>query len=222
MAINIPMGVCTRKSGAFLGERARDAMTSTAITPEDLRSTIGTPAAPRLIDVRTPAEFESQHIAGSYNVPLDLLREHRDEIAGHLDDDVVLICRSGQRASQAEEALRRAGLPNVHVLNGGIVGWERAGFSVTRGAQRWDLERQVRLVAGSIVAVGVLSSLVVPGAQWVAFAVGVGLMFAAMSNTCAMGMLLAKLPYNRTKSACDAPTIVAQLAGSASGRGGRR
>jgi rhodanese-related sulfurtransferase len=197
-------------------------MTPTAITPEDLRNAIGTPSAPRLIDVRTAAEFESQHIAGSYNVPLDLLREHRDEIAGHLDDDVVLICRSGQRAGQAEEALRRAGLPNVHVLEGGIVGWERAGFDVKRGVQRWDLERQVRLVAGTIVAASLLVSLILPGAQWVAFAVGAGLVFAAVSNTCTMGMLLAKLPYNRSSSTCDAPTIVAQLAGPAKGRGGRR
>ena len=72
--------------------------------------------APRILDVRTPAEFESAHIPGSYNVPLDLLREHRDELARHIDEDVVLVCRSGGRATQAEQALGQVGLPGLRVL----------------------------------------------------------------------------------------------------------
>lgn len=123
---------------------------------------------------------------------------------------MVLVCRSGQRAAQAEETLRRAGLSNVHILTGGIIAWQAGGFAVKRGAQKWDLERQVRLAAGLIVALSVLASLVVTGAQWVAFAIGVGLTFAAVTNTCAMGMLLARLPYNRGAK-CDAQTVVSQL-----------
>lgn len=61
---------------------------------------LSSPAPPRVIDVRTPGEFETVHIAGAYNVPLDLLREHRSEIRAHLDDDVVLVCHSGQRAAR--------------------------------------------------------------------------------------------------------------------------
>lgn len=68
-------------------------------------------AKPRLIDVRTPGEFETVHIPGSYSVPLDLLREHRAELRAHLGEQVVLICRSGQRAAQAEQALADADLP---------------------------------------------------------------------------------------------------------------
>ncbi|WNG87567.1 rhodanese-like domain-containing protein [Mycobacterium sp. ITM-2016-00317] len=190
-------------------------MTSPASTPTTINShaldqmlTSATP--PRVLDVRTPGEFETAHIAGSYNVPLDLLREHRDEIVKHLDQQVVLVCRSGQRATQAEATLREAGLCNVHVLDGGITSWEASGFTVNRGAQRWDLERQVRLVAGSIVLTSILGSIAVPKLKWVAGAIGGGLTFAALSNTCAMGMLLAKLPYNRGGS-CDARTIVSQL-----------
>jgi hypothetical protein len=150
---------------------------------------------------------------GAYNVPLDLLREHRDEISSHLDQDIVLVCRSGQRAAQAEDTLRRAGLTNVHVLDGGLAAWEATGFAVNRGAQRWDLERQVRFVAGLIVALSVLASVLVPGAKWVAFAIGGGLAFAALTNTCAMGMLLARLPYNRGAT-CDLQAVVAQLVDS--------
>lgn len=68
----------------------------------------------------------------------------------------------------------------------------------------------MRLVAGLIVAVSILASILVPGLKWVAFAIGAGLTFAAATNTCAMGMLLAKLPYNRGAS-CDLRTVVAQL-----------
>ena len=178
-----------------------------------LNAALDSAVPPRVIDVRTPGEFETAHIAGAYNVPLDLLREHRDEIIRHLDEDVVLVCRSGQRAAEAEETLRSAGLSNVHILGGGITAWEASGFAVNRGTQRWDLERQVRLVAGSIVLSSILGSIAAPKLKWVAGAVGGGLTFAALSNTCAMGMLLAKLPYNRGAT-CDGPTIVSQLVGS--------
>ena len=172
-----------------------------------------TGAGPRLIDVRTPGEFETAHIPGAYNVPLDLLQEHRDEIAQHLDEDVVLICRSGQRASSAGQTLREAGLPNVSILDGGMTAWQDKGFGVRRGAQRWDLERQVRLVAGSIVLGSVLGSIASPKLKWVAAGIGAGLTTAALTNTCAMGMMLAKLPYNRGASG-DAQTVVEQLIGS--------
>jgi len=182
----------------------------TTINSADLRILLQSASPPRVLDVRTPAEFDAVHMPGAYNVPLDLLREHRDEISSHLDQDIVLVCRSGQRAAQAEDTLRRAGLTNVHVLDGGLAAWEATGFAVNRGAQRWDLERQVRFVAGLIVALSVLASVLVPGAKWVAFAIGGGLAFAALTNTCAMGMLLARLPYNRGAT-CDLRTVVAQL-----------
>ena len=186
-------------------------MTSpTTIDSADLRTLMESATPPRVLDVRTPAEFDTVHMPGAYNVPLDLLREHRDEILSHVDQDVVLVCRSGQRAGQAEESLRKAGLINVHVLDGGITAWEANGFAVSRGAQRWDLERQVRLVTGLIVALSILASIVVPGSKWVAFAVGAGLAFAALTNTCAMGMLLARLQYNRGAT-CDLRTVVAQI-----------
>lgn len=164
----------------------------------------------RVLDVRTPAEFESAHIPGSYNIPLDLLKEHRSELAGALDRQVVLVCRSGQRAEQAGEALAQAGLTDVRVLAGGISDWERSGHDLVRGRQRWDLERQVRLVAGSIVLASVLVSIVVPPAKWVAAALGAGLTFAALTNSCAMGALLSRLPYNR-RGAGDPRAAVEQL-----------
>jgi len=167
---------------------------------------------PRLIDVRTPGEFATAHIPGSANVPLDLLRAHRDELRAHLDERVVLVCRSGQRAGQAERVLAAAGLPHLRVLRGGIVAWQAAGAPVRTGPERWDLERQVRLVAGSIVLTAVLVSTVFPPAKWAAAGIGGGLAVAALTGTCAMGTLLSRLPYNRGPRT-DLDAVLAALAG---------
>ncbi|MGL5817620.1 MAG: rhodanese-like domain-containing protein [Phycicoccus sp.] len=171
--------------------------------------------APRVLDVRTPAEFESVHVPGSYNLPLDTLREHREEIARHLDEEVVLLCRSGHRAAQAERALVEAGLSRVHVLQGGMTAYQAAGGAVVRGPQRWDLERQVRLVVGTVVLVSVLLGAVVEPVTWVAGAVGAGLAVAALTDSCLLGALLARLPYNRSASR-DPRVVVEQLAGTGS------
>ncbi|MEN1890860.1 rhodanese-like domain-containing protein [Streptomyces mirabilis] len=182
------------------------------LDPATLRDLTQDGDGPRLLDVRTPGEFRTAHIPGSYNVPLDTLREHRDELLHHLDEDVILICRSGARAAQAEQALAEAGLPNLRVLDGGVMAWETAGGPLTRGPERWDLERQVRLVAGTIVVVTGIVGLFVPGLHLIGTAVGAGLAFAALTNTCALGMLLAKLPYNRGPRT-DLDTVVAALRG---------
>lgn len=183
---------------------------SPTVDPADLQELLQSGTGPRLIDVRTPAEFESAHIPGAYNVPLDLLREHRGEIAEHLDENIVLVCKSGQRATSAGEALHGVGLPNLQILEGGITAWQARGYEVRHGTQHWDLERQVRLVAGSIVLTSILGSLLRPKLKWVAAGIGAGLTTAALTNTCTMGMLLSKLPYNRGP-VCEAQSIVDQL-----------
>lgn len=175
-------------------------MTPTVDAPT-LAERLGNPTGPEptLIDVRTPAEFEAGHIPGAVNVPLNELRGSLDRLCQVLDDhhDVVLVCRSGQRAGQAQQALQAAGLPRASVLTGGLADWEATGGPVNRGRQAWELERQVRLVAGALVVASVLASIAVPAAKWFAAAVGAGLVVAALTNTCAMGMALAKMPWNQ-------------------------
>jgi rhodanese-related sulfurtransferase len=165
----------------------------------------------RILDVRTPAEFESAHIPGSYNVPLDTLGEHAAELERHLEVPVVLVCRSGMRASRAGQTLAAAGMTNMVILDGGMQAWDDGRRPVKRGTQRWDIERQVRLVAGTLVLAGIVGSLFVPGLKYLSGAVGAGLAFAAISNTCMMGNLLSKLPYNRGAATCDVGTVVSQL-----------
>ena len=162
-----------------------------------LRNLLATHRVSRLIDVRTPGEFQTAHIPGSHNVPLPLLSDHGDTLGAHLDGPVVLVCRSGRRAATARQVLADAGLPDLRVLTGGLNAWQAIGGPLITGTPRWDLERQVRLVAGGGVLLSLLAGTVVPAARWGAAFIGAGLTFAAVSDTCALGMLLAKLPYNR-------------------------
>jgi rhodanese-related sulfurtransferase len=164
-----------------------------------------------VLDVRTAAEYETAHIPGSIRVSLDELRAEADTVASLLPDHAVVVCRSGQRAQQACQALAATGRDDLRLLDGGLQTWEREGRSIARGRERWDLERQVRLVAGSLVLTGVLASLAWPPALLLAGGVGAGLAFAATTNTCAMGMLLARLPYNRG-AACETPRITDRFA----------
>jgi rhodanese-related sulfurtransferase len=161
----------------------------------------------RLLDVRTPAEYQTVHIPGAYNVPLDTLAEHAREIH-NVQDPVILVCQSGQRARTADEALRKGGMPNLHVLEGGVNGWIAAGQPVVRGVRRISLERQVRIFAGALAATGGILALGL--SPWFALLpalVGSGLVFSGITDTCGMALLLARLPYNRS-AACDVHAMV--------------
>ena len=185
------------------------------LTPHDLVRLLRENPETRLLDVRTPGEFEAQHIVGAYNVPLDTLAEHGPEIRAGVAAPVVLVCLSGGRARRAEAALRTAGMTNLHVLDGGMTGWTAAGHPVRRGAPRMSLERQVRIAAGTLAATGGFLALFAnPMFAAIPAFVGSGLVFAGVTDTCAMGLLLARLPYNRPAS-CDVPAMVRALAAGA-------
>jgi len=181
----------------------------TPILPAELRRLIADDPETRIIDVRTGAEFETAHIEGSFNVPLDLLAEQVRHIAD-VHHPVVLVCQSGGRATTAQAKLRSAGKTNLRVLDGGMGAWLAAGGEVVRGEESWSLERQVRGIAGGLVLGSILASVVVPKARFLAGGIGFGLAFSALTNTCAMGNLLGRLPYNRGP-ACDLDRVLAEM-----------
>ena len=149
------------------------------------------------------------HVTGPLGVPA-LLTPHAGELARKVTQPVVLVCASGGRASQAERRLAEAGMDNVKVLTGGITDWQAKGGAVRRVKSRWGLERQVRLVAGSLVLGSIVASIWAPPMRYVAGLIGAGLTFSAVTNTCGMAMVLAKLPYNRSASS-DIDAAVAAL-----------
>jgi rhodanese-related sulfurtransferase len=170
----------------------------TALAPQTLRSWVIEHQDLIVIDVRSAAEFESQHIRGSYNVPLPLLSEHTDELAARLGSRVVLVCQSGARAEQARQRLAKSGIDTAYVLTGGVPGFTAAGGDVVKGKDRWELERQVRLAAGSLVVLGLAGGkFVSPRIRTLAGVIGAGLTFSAATNTCAMGQAIAAMPWNK-------------------------
>lgn len=174
-------------------------MPAATLAPTDVNRQLaeGNGQAPALVDVRSPAEFETVHIPGSHNIPLDRLEEAAATLAAG-SRDVVVVCQSGQRSQQAQRQLAGAGADGVHVLDGGLQAWQEAGGQVVRGKQKWGLERQVRLAAGSLVLAGVVGSVAWDDSlKYLSGAVGAGLVVAALTNTCGMAHVLARLPYNR-------------------------
>ncbi len=151
-----------------------------------------------LLDVRTPAEFKSMQLDGALNIPLDQLAGHPEVAAIPSATKLLLICASGPRADKAQRLLSDAGFTDLQVLPGGMNAWSAAGHPVIRGQATMSLERQVRIAAGFLVFTGVMLGLFVhPGFYGLSAFVGAGLMFAGITDTCAMGLLIAKLPWNR-------------------------
>ncbi|MFM8980811.1 MAG: rhodanese-like domain-containing protein [Planctomycetia bacterium] len=161
-------------------------------------------AAPQVLDVRTEAEHASESIAGARLVPLHELGSRLDVVRA-MAAPRLLLCRTGRRAAEARELLQRHGLGGLVVIEGGLEGWKAAGGPVERGAERMSLERQVRIAAGALVVLGTaLGWFVQPGFFGLAAFVGAGLVFAGVTDTCAMGMLIARMPWNRVKGAAGA------------------
>ena len=153
----------------------------------------------KLIDVRTPAEFETLHATGAQNVPLNTLDPDSLKDA---EKTIAVICQSGQRSVKASSQLHAAGIKNVVSVDGGTAAWQKAGLPVTRGIQTISLERQVRIAAGSIALAGSVAAIVsgnVYLAGIPAF-IGAGLAFAGITDTCGMALMLAKMPWNNRKA----------------------
>lgn len=174
-------------------------MTVTSISPKQLHDLVQSGASVELIDVRTPVEFREVHVDFARNVPLDQLDAPQFAASRHgAGQPLYVICRSGNRGKQACEKLLAAGCPNVINVAGGTQAWDEAGLPVVRGKKAISLERQVRIAAGSLVLIGsALGAFVSP--YWIGLAafVGAGLVFAGVTDTCGMGLLLARMPWNQ-------------------------
>jgi rhodanese-related sulfurtransferase len=150
-----------------------------------------------IIDVRTPSEYRSEHIDGASNVPLSEIDRHVENLRRY--KHVYVHCASGNRSIQACEKLNSLGLDNLVNVAGGINAWKDAGFPIYKDKSApLPIMQQVQVAAGSLVLVGVLMSLIV-NPLWVLLSgfVGAGLTFAGFSGTCTMGLILARMPWNR-------------------------
>jgi rhodanese-related sulfurtransferase len=173
-----------------------------SIIPEQLAELDKRGEAVELIDVRTPAEFAELHVPFARNIPLDRLEPEELVVQRNerLSEPLYVICHSGSRGRQACEKLKAAGLNAINI-EGGTAAWSAAGLPVVRGRKTMSLERQVRIAAGSLIFIGtVLGYFVHP--YWIALAgfIGAGLVFSGVTDTCGMGILLARMPWNEARS----------------------
>ncbi|MEU4148737.1 rhodanese-like domain-containing protein [Streptomyces sp. NPDC026659] len=169
-----------------------------------------------VIDVRTPAEYASGHLPGALNIPLDRLRHALPDLRHAADrGDLLMVCASGNRSTNACRTLAEQGIPAA-TLTGGTHAWATAGHDLHRPTARdtrtgWTMERQVRCTAGALVLLGLLLGLLVhPAFQLLSAGVAAGLVFSALTDTCGMAALLSKLPHNRPRPA-DLATMLAAL-----------
>ncbi len=174
-------------------------------TVHEINELLETGGECQVIDVREFSEFNSERIAEAQLMPLSNFEKHADEI-DH-SKPVYLMCRSGNRAKTAADKLAAKGFTDIHVIQGGMTAWAGADLPIIRGGSKvWSLERQVRFTAGLIVLAGVLLSVFVsPYFIVLSGFVGAGLMFSGVTDTCGMGMILARMPWNRAPLTCEAP-----------------
>ncbi|MEV5597455.1 rhodanese-like domain-containing protein [Streptomyces sp. NPDC052496] len=170
-----------------------------------------------VVDVRTPGEYAAGHLPGAHNIPLDHLATALPALkAAAARGELLMVCASGNRSATACEQLAAADVPAT-TLTGGTAAWTAQGYPVERAANSgartvWPMERQVRLAAGSLVVAGLALGARYRQARWLSAAIGGGLVFSAVTDTCGMASVLARFPHNRPRAA-DFDATLASLGG---------
>ena len=167
-------------------------------TVNELCQLLARDPATQIIDVREYSEHAAERLAGAKLLSLSALDQNCKEI--NPQQTAYLLCRSGARATQAANKLTANGFDNLTIVEGGLMAWKAAGLPVEAGSSKvWSLERQVRFTAGSFVLLGMLLSYFVhPYFIALSGFIGAGLVFSSVTDTCGMGMVLAKMPWNQS------------------------
>ena len=173
-----------------------------------------------IIDVRTPAEHQSQHLLRDHdNVPLDQLNPKNFAEAHKLnpESNIYILCRSGTRAKTAADKFIAEGYNNVHVIDGGIMACETDGHDIfcadTISVKGFNfgalsLDRQVRVIAGAMVVAGVLLGGFIGSAFYlISLFVGAGLIYAGITDTCGLATVLSRAPWNQAIPATNTCSI---------------
>ncbi|MDP1574639.1 MAG: rhodanese-like domain-containing protein [Coxiellaceae bacterium] len=151
-----------------------------------------------LIDVRQPEEYHAVHISEAQLIPLGELEEHR--IPDMTNKKIIVHCKLGPRGRTAGEKLqtKNPGL-DVYNMEGGIVAWESAGFKVLKqGKAPFSIDRQVQVTIGGGIILGlILGYFVAPAFLLLSAFFGAGLLFAGITGTCRLAIVMAKMPWNK-------------------------
>ena len=174
-----------------------------AVSAFQLAGRMGGNGPTTIIDVRTPGEYEAEHLPGSHLLPLD---EVDAAALGRLGlgkrGEFYILCQTGGRALRAAEKLGAAGVEGCFVVEGGLEACRAAGLGIVKGESRvLPLMRQVQIVIGLVSATG--SALAIwrhPMFALIPLFMGLGLLFAGLSGTCGLALLMAKMPWNKRRA----------------------
>jgi glyoxylase-like metal-dependent hydrolase (beta-lactamase superfamily II)/rhodanese-related sulfurtransferase len=167
------------------------------ISPHDAASLLKQDTQTKILDVRSALEFSQLHIEPSLNIPIDMISAKINELS-QSGQNYLVLCHTGNRAAMAADMLMQSGIHTVKVMQGGIVHWQKEKLPVIKGQGTMSLERQVRVIAGSLILLGIIMSWLLNWAFiFISVFVSSGLIYAGLTDNCLMGMLLMKLPYNK-------------------------
>lgn len=172
-------------------------MTVETISPQMAQKCIEQGAL--LVDIRSFNEYTAEHIEQAVNMPLEQLGQNT---LGNEIRDVIFYCRSGARThSNAAQLKTYVNKGQVFILEGGLAAWKKAGLdTVKENKQPIEMSRQIQIVAGSLVVLGIiLGTWVSPWFYLLPLFVGAGLVFAGVTGFCGMALVLMKMPWNQKK-----------------------
>lgn len=166
------------------------------VTPKEAKQWLDNGEA-TIIDVREPAEFATKHIQGATLLPLGKITS--DDLPD-THEKIIIYCQKGSRGNSAcVKVTDQDNTSVIYNLEGGIEAWQAAGNSVKEGKSKvLPLDRQVQITIGSLALAGSLAAynydpafILLPGF------LGAGLLFAGLSGTCGLALIMAKMPWNQ-------------------------
>ncbi|MFH1441277.1 MAG: MBL fold metallo-hydrolase [Candidatus Omnitrophota bacterium] len=167
------------------------------ISPNDAQALVFKDQQFKLLDVRSALEYSDRHIKDSVNIPIDMLNYKTDDLSKSGQSYIVL-CRTGNRSPMAADMLLQSGIHSVKVMEGGFTRWQKEKLPIIKGQGGVSLERQVRIIAGTLMLLGIILAWLI---NWVFIFISVwvacGLILSGLTDNCLMGMLLMKLSYNK-------------------------
>lgn len=164
------------------------------MSPQDVKAKLAAGEI-RLVDIREPEELASLRIEGAEAAPLSVIRWQ--DFRPVTDKPVVFTCNSGRRTKNNSELLEQLAAGEAWQLDGGVTAWDKAGLPVVRDRRALPLFRQIQIGAGGMVLLGLALGLAWPQGLWLSAFVGAGLVFAGVTGFCGLGLLLARMPWNK-------------------------
>jgi rhodanese-related sulfurtransferase len=160
------------------------------IAPNDAKRLIDQGAT--LVDIRSAEEHGRLYIPGSLNGPVEAM-PNLDEVT----KPIIFHCQTGKRTKANATRLKVAAPGEAYILSGGLDAWRLEGLPCHLNTGL-PLNRQVMIVGGSLVLLGVLlGTFLTPAFYLLAAFAGVGLVFGGVSGWCGMAKLLGAMPWNR-------------------------